>query len=63
LARSSVCGSTISQSWVWRRQKRWRRDEKQRPNHHVQIDVKFVEPITTSAGGTRKTYHQKHRDR
>ena len=26
---------------------RWKRYEKQRPGHHVQIDVKFIEPITT----------------
>lgn len=39
------------------RQKRWKRYEKQRPGHHVQIDVKFIEPITTTAG-TRKRFYQ-----
>ena len=30
-----------------RREQRWKRYEKQRPGHQLQIDVKFVEPITT----------------
>src|SRR5258708_7172459 len=29
---------------------RWKRYEKHRPGHHVQIDVKFIEPITTGSG-------------
>jgi hypothetical protein len=36
---------------------RWKRYEKQRPGHYVQIDVKFIEPITT-ASGRRKRYYQ-----
>jgi transposase InsO family protein len=36
---------------------RWKRYEKQRPGHHVQIDVKFIEPITTGSG-RRKRYYQ-----
>lgn len=40
-----------------RREQRWKRYEKQRPGHHVQIDVKFIEPITTGPA-RRKRYHQ-----
>jgi transposase InsO family protein len=36
---------------------RWKRYEKQRPGHHVQIDVKFIEPIAAVAG-RRKRYYQ-----
>ena len=36
---------------------RWKRYEKQRPGHHVQIDVKFIEPIAAGAG-RRKRYYQ-----
>jgi hypothetical protein len=36
---------------------RWKRYEKQRPGHCVQIDVKFIEPITTGSG-RRKRYYQ-----
>ena len=36
---------------------RWKRYEKQRPGHHVQIDVKFIEPIATGSG-RRKRYYQ-----
>ena len=35
----------------------WKRYEKQRPGHYVQIDVKFIEPITTGSG-RRKRYYQ-----
>jgi hypothetical protein len=35
-----------------RREQRWKRYEKQRPGHHVQIHVKFIEPIST--GPTRR---------
>jgi len=31
-----------------RHDRRWKRYEKQRPGHHVQIDVKFVEPLPSS---------------
>ncbi|ORW34597.1 hypothetical protein AWC17_23785 [Mycobacterium nebraskense] len=34
---------------------RWLRYAKQRPGHYVQIDVKFIEPITTGSG-RRKRY-------
>ncbi|WP_370876703.1 DDE-type integrase/transposase/recombinase [Amycolatopsis thermophila] len=40
-----------------RHQQRWKRYEKQRPGHQLQIDVKFVEPIT-SVGGRKKRYYQ-----
>ena len=36
---------------------RWKRYEKQRRGHYVQIDVKFIEPITTGSG-RRKRYYQ-----
>lgn len=32
-----------------RHDRRWTRYEKQRPGHHVQIDVKFVEPLPAKA--------------
>jgi transposase InsO family protein len=32
-----------------RRDLRWKRYEKQRPGHHVQVDVKFVEPLPKAA--------------
>jgi transposase InsO family protein len=41
--------------------KRWKRYEKQLPGHHVQIDVKFVEPLKTSTRptvGRRTKYYQ-----
>src|SRR5690348_3888482 len=41
--------------------KRWQRYEKQLPGHHVQIDVKFVEPLKTAArpaAGRRTKYYQ-----
>jgi hypothetical protein len=40
-----------------RHDKRWKRYEKQRPGHHVQIDVKFIEPVagvTGQRGGRRR---------
>ena len=40
-----------------RHQQRWKRYEKQRPGHQLQIDVKFVEPITADAG-RKKRYYQ-----
>ena len=33
-----------------RHDRRWTRYEKQRPGHHVQIDLKFVEPLPARAG-------------
>ena len=36
---------------------RWKHFEKQRPGHYVQIDVKFIEPITTGSG-RRKAYYR-----
>lgn len=36
---------------------RWKRYEKQRPGHQVQVDVKFIEPIKAE-GGRRKKYYQ-----
>ena len=41
--------------------KRWQRYEKQLPGHQVQIDVKFVEPLKTtarSAANRRTKYYQ-----
>jgi transposase len=47
------------------RDRRWKRYGKPLPGHHVQIDVKFISPITASgatgavpAGGRRKKYYQ-----
>jgi transposase-like protein len=40
-----------------RREQRWKRYEKQRPGHHVQIDVTFIEPITTGPA-RRQRYYQ-----
>ncbi|AIJ23252.1 putative transposase [Amycolatopsis methanolica 239] len=40
-----------------RHQQRWKCYEKQRPGHHVKIDVKFIEPITTGTA-KRKRYYQ-----
>jgi transposase InsO family protein len=34
-----------------RHDRRWKRYEKQRPGHHVQIDVKFVEPLPATSHG------------
>ena len=44
-------------SGVTRSCSRPKRYEKQRPDHYVQIDVKFIEPITTGSG-RRKRYYQ-----
>ncbi|MEV3927648.1 hypothetical protein [Actinomadura coerulea] len=44
-----------------RHDKRWKRYEKQLPGHRVQIDVKFIEPLTgatTSRRGGRNKYYQ-----
>jgi transposase InsO family protein len=38
-----------------RKQTRWKRYEKARPGHHVQIDVKFLEPLP---GVGKRTYYQ-----
>jgi transposase len=35
--------------------RRWKRYEKSRPGHHVQIDVKFIDPV---AGAREKRYYQ-----
>jgi transposase len=53
------------------RDRRWKRYEKQLPGHHVQIDVKFIAPVTRAAerkaaasagtsapGARRKKYYQ-----
>ena len=40
-----------------RHTQRWKRYEKQRPGHSVQIDVKFIEPILTGPA-RRKRYYQ-----
>jgi transposase InsO family protein len=34
--------------------RRWKRYEKQLPGHRVQIDVKFIEPLTPAARGKRR---------
>jgi len=41
-----------------RREHRWKRYEKQLPGHRIQVDVKFIEPLTTSDGGRPKRYYQ-----
>lgn len=39
--------------------RRWKRYEKQLPGHRVQVDVKFIEPLTSEATGRRKKrYYQ-----
>ena len=38
-----------------RRETRWKRYEKQRPGHQLQVDVKFIEP--PGQKGRRKRYH------
>jgi transposase InsO family protein/transposase-like protein len=49
----------ISQRYK-RHERRWQRYEKQLPGHRVQVDVKFIEPLTGSAatGGRKKRYYQ-----
>lgn len=39
-----------------RRTTRWKRNEKQRPGHQLQVDVKFIEPLGQS--GRKKRYYQ-----
>ena len=39
-----------------RRETRWKRYEKQRPGHQLQVDVKFIEPLGEK--GRRKRYYQ-----
>jgi transposase len=39
-----------------RRSVRWKRYEKQRPGHQLQVDVKFIEPLGQT--GRRKKYYQ-----
>ncbi|MEU7851978.1 leucine zipper domain-containing protein, partial [Micromonospora parva] len=39
-----------------RRSIRWKRYEKQRPGHQLQVDVKFIEPLGQS--GRKKRYYQ-----
>jgi hypothetical protein len=34
---------------------RWKRYEKQRPGHQLQVDVKFIEPSARPAGGASTT--------
>ena len=37
-----------------RRETRWRRYEKQRPGHQLQVDVKFIEPLGQKGRKKRK---------
>lgn len=39
-----------------RTQTRWKRYEKQRPGHDLQVDVKFIEPLGQT--GRKKRYYQ-----
>jgi transposase InsO family protein/transposase-like protein len=39
-----------------RRETRWKRYEKQRPGHQIQVDVKFIEPLGQK--GRKKRYYQ-----
>jgi transposase InsO family protein len=39
-----------------RHDRRWKRYEKQRPGHQLQVDVKFIEPL--GQAGKRKRYYQ-----
>jgi transposase len=38
-----------------RRALRWKRSEKQRPGHQLQVDVKFIEPLGQNGCGARST--------
>jgi hypothetical protein len=44
-----------------RTQTRWKRYEKQRPGHQLQVDVKFIEPL--GAEGQEEAVLPVHRDR
>ena len=59
MSRSARPGYGASSSgWAWnrlpasqryvRKDRRWKRYEKQQPGHRVQIDVKFIEALTSS---------------
>jgi len=37
-----------------RHDRRWKRYEKQLPGHRVQVDVKFIEPLPTAAGTSKR---------
>ena len=38
-----------------RHDRRWKRYEKQLPGHRVQVDVKFIEPLASSAAGAARS--------
>lgn len=38
-----------------RRETRWKRCEKQRPGHALQVDVKFIEPVARPGGRSATT--------
>jgi transposase len=49
LKRLNISRLPTSQRYQ-RHDRRWKRYEKQRPGHHVQIDVKFIEPLAGTTG-------------
>ncbi len=55
LHRAGVNRLPASQRYK-RRETRWKRYEKQRPGHQLQVDVKFIEPLGQK--GRRKRYYQ-----
>ena len=54
LKRLGMSRLPASQRYV-RKDRRWKRYEKQQPGHRVQIDVKFIEPLPGAAPGTTST--------
>ncbi|WP_020499050.1 helix-turn-helix domain-containing protein [Sciscionella marina] len=55
LKRPGMSRLPASQRYKRHRQ-RWKRYEKQRPGHQLQIDVKFVDPIMTDTGRKKRFY-------
>ena len=41
-----------------RTEHRWKRYEKQLPGHRIQVDVKFIEALTSTGAGRAKRYYQ-----
>jgi IS30 family transposase len=54
LKRLGMSRLPASQRYV-RKDRRWKRYEKQQPGHRVQIDVKFIEPLPSAAPGPTST--------
>ena len=41
-----------------RHDKRWKRSEQPLPGHRVQLDVKFIQPLSASQDGSRPKHYQ-----